>query len=418
MEAAFEGVINEWIEDVIPMDKITSALSEAYLETLSTPKINRVLEAFRYFPPKKTIAVIIGQDPYPSPGDAHGLCFSSRSKVVPDSLRNIFKCLANYNLAAKSSLQSADLRPWASQGILMLNMYLTTIEKKPKSHTHIWKHITAEIVGNLCAQVTTKIYFMLWGSEARSLKTIIPPNHDVFEWTHPSPMVDNKLKPELKFMNCPHFDELKDMIVWDTMRDCIAFVDGACFHNGKPDSRSSFAAILYGGHFRSEIVICGEVCPYEYIFTKSSKLLSQSQTAVRPSNNRGELLAIIYALLAILRAKVLGSVEIITDSLISAKTITEWYDKKANKNDFKNLDLVETAHYLYKTLQSKCASVTITHMRSHQRAPPSTASDREKQLHAGNKRVDEVAVGVLKKNTNYSIQISHHAPHSVIQLSQ
>ena len=135
--------------------------------------------------------VIIGQDPYHQPNQAHGLSFSVEGNVpFPPSLRNIFKELNDDCGVAVP--KSGNLLKWAQQGVLLLNTVLTVEKDKPNSHKDIgWQRITNKII-ELLNNREKPIVFLLWGSSARSFERIIDKSkHYILSCCHPSPMSAN-----------------------------------------------------------------------------------------------------------------------------------------------------------------------------------------------------------------------------------
>ncbi|MDP2425149.1 MAG: uracil-DNA glycosylase [Candidatus Izemoplasmatales bacterium] len=152
------------------------------------PQMNQVFEALRYSSFSQTKVVILGQDPYHSIHQAMGLSFSVPLEVeVPPSLQNIFKEL-NSDLGIPIS-RKGDLRPWAKQGVLLLNSILTVREHLPLSHqSYGWMTFTDHIL-SLLNQKSTPIVFVLWGSFSRQKKSLITnPIHCIIEGPHPSPL--------------------------------------------------------------------------------------------------------------------------------------------------------------------------------------------------------------------------------------
>ena len=133
-------------------------------------------------------AVILGQDPYHGPGQAHGLCFSVRPGVkVPPSLRNIHKELTDdLDIAAPSH---GNLEAWARQGVLLLNTTLTVRAHEAGSHQgHGWERFTDEVLQQVNAQ-RQRVVFILWGSSARKKQSLVDQTrHTVLEAPHPSPL--------------------------------------------------------------------------------------------------------------------------------------------------------------------------------------------------------------------------------------
>ena len=131
--------------------------------------------------------MILGQDPYHGENEAEGLSFSVKNKIKrPPSLQNIFKELES-DLNIKISSNNS-LIPWAKQGILLLNSVLTVIKDHPASHQKQgWETFTDNVI-KIINEKEEPVVFILWGSYARSKKTLITnKNHYIIESTHPSP---------------------------------------------------------------------------------------------------------------------------------------------------------------------------------------------------------------------------------------
>ena len=151
------------------------------------PKQNEVFNAFRYTDFDNVKVVILGQDPYHGPHQAEGLSFSVSNDVIkPPSLKNIFKELESDLLIPFPEHNS--LKPWAKQGVLLLNAVLTVEEHKPTSHKDKgWEKFTDDII-KILNQKNTPIVFILWGAYARAKKILITNSqHLVIESAHPSP---------------------------------------------------------------------------------------------------------------------------------------------------------------------------------------------------------------------------------------
>lgn len=146
------------------------------------------LQALRATPLAQVKAVILGQDPYPTPGDAHGLAFSvPPGRRVPPSLANIFK-----ELAADLSVvrpNTGSLLPWARSGVLLLNTCLTVEAGAAGCHRRLgWGRLVDEVVSAVAA-VAPAAVFILWGNDARRRKPLIgAARHLVIESAHPSPL--------------------------------------------------------------------------------------------------------------------------------------------------------------------------------------------------------------------------------------
>ena len=155
------------------------------------PPQNEIFNAFELTPLDKIKVVILGQDPYPNEGEAHGLCFSVKEgKPIPASLTRIFKEL-NTDLGL-SIPQSGDLTPWAKKGVFLLNTILTVEHKKAGAHRGKgWEEFTDAAIAYI-SQNCEKVVFMLWGSFAhKKVNLIDEKKHKILKATHPVAMVKN-----------------------------------------------------------------------------------------------------------------------------------------------------------------------------------------------------------------------------------
>lgn len=152
------------------------------------PNMYDIFNALKLTPYSSVKAVILGQDPYHEPGQAHGLAFSVKEGTpLPPSLRNIYKELET-DVGAKP-VSCGELIGWAKQGVLLLNTVLTVRQGNANSHKGKgWEIFTDEIIKKL-NEKTEPVAFILWGANARSKKALITnPIHGVFESPHPSPL--------------------------------------------------------------------------------------------------------------------------------------------------------------------------------------------------------------------------------------
>lgn len=171
------------------------------------PNMHNIFNALKLSSYRDTKVVILGQDPYHRPNQAHGLCFSVQKGVkLPPSLVNIFKEL-NSDLGIPIS-HDGYLESWARQGVLMLNTTLTVREGCPMSHTKKgWERLTDKIIELLNAR-EQGIVFMLWGSHARGKTALITnPAHTVLQAPHPSP-----LSAFAGFFGCRHFSKANEVL--------------------------------------------------------------------------------------------------------------------------------------------------------------------------------------------------------------
>jgi len=167
--------------------KLLEFIKKEYKEKTIYPKQNEVFNAFRYTDFDDLKVVILGQDPYHGPNQAEGLSFSVSNEVLkPPSLQNIFKELES-DLGIPFP-QSNSLKPWAKQGVLLLNAVLTVEEHKPTSHKNQgWETFTDDVI-KIINKREKPVVFILWGAYARNKKSLITnPNHYIIESAHPSP---------------------------------------------------------------------------------------------------------------------------------------------------------------------------------------------------------------------------------------
>jgi len=162
-------------------------IKEEYRNKIIYPKQNEVFNAFRYTNFDNLKVVILGQDPYHGPNQAEGLSFSVSNEVLkPPSLKNIFKELESDLGIPFPKVNS--LKPWAKQGVLLLNAVLTVEEHKPTSHKDKgWETFTDDVI-KIINKKEEPVVFILWGAYARNKKALITnPNHYIIESAHPSP---------------------------------------------------------------------------------------------------------------------------------------------------------------------------------------------------------------------------------------
>lgn len=173
----------------------------AYAQGVVYPPGRLIFEAFNRTPFDKVKVVILGQDPYHGPRQAHGLCFSVPPGVaVPPSLRNVYKELED-EYKAPFLNRGGDLSSWADQGVLLLNATLTVAAGRAGSHQgRGWETFTDAAVKALAAR-REHLVFMLWGSYAQRKGAVIDrARHLVLETAHPSPLSASR-----GFFRCGHF---------------------------------------------------------------------------------------------------------------------------------------------------------------------------------------------------------------------
>lgn len=168
--------------------KIREFLKHEYSHYTVYPDMYDLYNCFRYTPLNQLKVVLLGQDPYHEPNQAHGLCFSVQKGVkLPPSLVNIYRELQN-DLGIPPS-DSGDLSAWARQGVLLLNTSLTVRAHVANSHSKCgWSWFTDNVI-RLISENKENVVFILWGGNARSKKPLIDKNkHLIIESAHPSPL--------------------------------------------------------------------------------------------------------------------------------------------------------------------------------------------------------------------------------------
>lgn len=356
-----------------------------------TPPLPLVLNAMTHCDIDDIRVVILGQDPYHTPGVATGLAFHCANSDAQPSLRNIHKALGDKRL---------DFIKAARQGVLFLNSALTTLEGKPEQHTHLWAPFVQSILNYFNEVVPHRVYFMLWGNHAQNLgKSAIknvsfvstpgvplkpdevipdpvwPARHVLLCWTHPSPTADNRIEPERRFARCDHF-KICSFIRWtqsndDRFRDIVdlphieEFQEDMRRLQGKPDLRVTTPMILerqdainyYVGWMRQKYPDEGEILE---LWTDGSASANGKKNAKagwgyhikRPdqsypivtdcgcvegnqTNNRGELQAILEGLK---RLHPMQRVVVFSDSQYAINTITGKWKRTANLDLLDEID--------------------------------------------------------------------------------
>ena len=172
--------------------QLTDFVRQEYTTQTCYPPGSLIFNAFNLCPFDKVKVVIIGQDPYHGPGQAHGLSFTVCDGVpFPPSLQNIFKEIQQ-DMGTPIPI-TGNLTRWAEQGVLLLNATLTVREHQPGSHQrHGWEQFTDAAIKALNAH-RDNLVFILWGGYARSKASLIDASrHLVLQSAHPSPMSANK----------------------------------------------------------------------------------------------------------------------------------------------------------------------------------------------------------------------------------
>jgi uracil-DNA glycosylase len=197
---------------------LTKFVREEYLSGGTIyPAEEHIFAAFELCPINSVKAVIIGQDPYPGPNQAHGLCFSVKNNDLPDSLQNIYREIADD--LGQPSKTKGDLTSWATQGVLLLNSILTIKANKRESHSDKaweksgmgkfgWEEFTGAAIRALSGGKKNLVY-MLWGkfAQERERAVVNPEDNLILKAAHPSPLSAHK-----GFFGCRHFSRANEYL--------------------------------------------------------------------------------------------------------------------------------------------------------------------------------------------------------------
>lgn len=188
--------------------KLREFLKKEYFTYQVYPNMYDIFNALKYTSYSDVKAVIIGQDPYHGPGQAHGLCFSVQKGVaIPPSLQNMYKEL--YSDLGIPPANHGYLKKWADNGVLMMNAVLTVRGGQANSHRNMgWEIFTDKVIELLNIR-EQPIVFILWGNNAKQkMKLITNPKHLILQAAHPSP-----LSAFNGFFGCKHFSKTNDFLI-------------------------------------------------------------------------------------------------------------------------------------------------------------------------------------------------------------
>lgn len=204
---------NDWdelLKDEFQKDyyiKLRQFLKNEYSDKTIYPDMHKIFEALKLTSYKDTKVVILGQDPYHGPNQAHGLAFSVQEGVmIPPSLLNIYKEMENdVNCYIPDN---GYLVPWAKQGVLLLNTSLTVVAGNANSHSNRgWELFTDGII-HLLNDKDSPVVFLLWGNNAKGKSTYITnPKHLILTAVHPSPLSAHR-----GFLGCRHFSKANEFL--------------------------------------------------------------------------------------------------------------------------------------------------------------------------------------------------------------
>lgn len=206
ISAAWEPLFREEFKAPY-FEALRERVRSEYLSKKICPHPSRVFRAFELCPPKEVRVVILGQDPYHTPGVADGLAFSSfPQNPIPPSLLNMYKEIeSEFGVACE---RTPDLTRWARQGVLLLNASLTVESGRANSHVEFGWHAFTDAVIRIISRECTHVVFLLWGNYAREKRTLIDASkHLVLESAHPSPLSAHK-----GFFGNGHFKKVNEYL--------------------------------------------------------------------------------------------------------------------------------------------------------------------------------------------------------------
>lgn len=207
IEPQWKAVLQQYFE-LPEFEQLTDFVKSEYQAKTVYPKPEDIFKAFWQTPISQVKVVILGQDPYHGPNQAHGLSFSVQNGVtVPPSLKNIYKEI-ELEFGTKKDLTKGNLEAWANQGVFLLNSVLTVVANLPASHQGKgWEQFTDFVIQKLSNE-KENVVFMLWGKFARSKKVLIDESkHLVLEAAHPSPF-----SAEKGFFGCGNFQKCNEYL--------------------------------------------------------------------------------------------------------------------------------------------------------------------------------------------------------------
>lgn len=333
--------------------------------------------AFAKFSAKNIRVVILGMDPYPKYGQAHGLAFSSCDSKTPASLNRIFHTLLN-NKLLKDKPSHNRLDHLSMQGVLLLNTALTVIEGIPGSHIKLWNKWMTIFIDRL-SELYPDAIWCLWGSHAQKFT----PRGRILKWCHPVAMTSPS------FSECDHFLKINEIhpVIWSCDETLThLFTDGSCSGNNRKTNRIAGSGvvcthgILLNNEYKEKVL--QKMVDYEGILTLTE-----------PSNIRAEGQAILMALRIVKQCTDIPFV-IFTDSQfwidIIFSYIPYWIDEEIQFNRKKNSDLIKEIWDVWQIINNRCK---IEFVDSHHSKTPKRKDEPDYEYYQkGNRRAELCAM--------------------------
>ncbi|HEX4959059.1 MAG TPA: uracil-DNA glycosylase [Lacibacter sp.] len=209
MEPGWKQALKQEFSKPYFQQVVTFLKTEKLQNKVIYPPGSLIFNAFDQTPFDKVKVVLLGQDPYHGPGQAHGLCFSVADGVQPPpSLINIYKEIET-DIGVGMSPRYGNLTKWAQQGVLLLNAFLTVRANEPASHSKIgWEEFTNAVIKKI-SDDKRGVVFLLWGKFAQEKQVLIDETrHYVLKAAHPSPFSADK-----GFFGCRHFSKTNTLLM-------------------------------------------------------------------------------------------------------------------------------------------------------------------------------------------------------------
>lgn len=212
--ALHENIGHSWFRALQPefdkpyFKRLSCFIQEQRSKETVYPPADKVYSWTHFHEIRDTRVVILGQDPYHQPNQAHGLCFSVQKGVrIPPSLINIFKELEN-DISGFKSPNHGNLTGWAKQGVLLLNTCLTVKKDMANSHqSKGWETFTDSVITWISKNLSHNVVFLLWGRPAQRKAQLIDKRHKILTAAHPSP-----LSAHNGFFGCHHFSQTNSFL--------------------------------------------------------------------------------------------------------------------------------------------------------------------------------------------------------------
>jgi uracil-DNA glycosylase len=346
------GCTRDWLQIIQPLGAELIQVLEIinYGNIQFTPKPVDMFN-FAKFPLLDTKVIIIGMDPYPTAGDAHGLSFSSLASGCPASVNRIFGTLVANKLLEKKP-PNWNLTGWALQGVLLLNSALSVQVGKPGSHIKHWRPFMNKLITAIINTLRDeKIVWCLWGNDAQQLYDSLmvdkSDKHVILRGVHPVAMV----KPS--FNDCTHFLEISKLwpdFIWDVwnpqLTEVHLYTDCSARNNQSPECQASWGVVCTRGVWKG----------------RSWNGIVEPFGDARPTNIRGEGFGLIKALMLAQKLQRYGiGVKIFTDSKFWLDMlytyIPRWVEQSVDFNKKKNPDIVQKIWPLFQSVMNSSKSV-------------------------------------------------------------